>query len=154
MFRPPRADCPRSVRLDFPGWLEDELLRSLGRESRTGDGVFSGAARRCICAPNIARGGREAARAALAEDGIASEPHPLAATALEVTANARGIRHSRAYLSGVVEIAGRPRRRPWSRKSVRPQGRGRALDYCAGGGGKALALAATTKGTARVARRQ
>ena len=100
--------------------------------SRTGDGIFSGAARRCTCAPTLARAGREAARAALAEDGIASEPHPPRGDGPRVTANARGIRHSRAYLSGVVELQDAASQAVVEEIGA-PAGQGRALDYWAGG---------------------
>jgi len=137
---PPEADWPRSVRLDFPEWLEDELLRSLGRDLEPVMDLLRSRAPVHLRA-NIARAGREAARAALAEEGIASEPHPLAATTLEVTANARRIRQSRAYLSGVVELQDAASQAVVEEIGA-PAGQGRALDYCAGGGGKALALAA------------
>ncbi len=91
---------------------------------------------------NRRRGGRDAAQAALAAEGIATRPHPLVDTALEVTEGARRLRLSAAYETGLVEpqdlsVQGAIARVGW------PQA-GRILDYCAGGGGKALAIADRT----------
>jgi 16S rRNA (cytosine967-C5)-methyltransferase len=127
------------VALDCPDWLFPDLQASLGP----------------ACAPvlrllqqrapvflrvNVARVTPAQAIEALAQDKIAAQPHPLSDTALLVTENARQIRNSRAYTGGLVElqdaasqaiIAALPDLRDLD-----------VLDYCAGGGGKALALAA------------
>ena len=70
-------------------------------------------------------------------------PHPLAATALEVTENARKVQTSDAYLTGLVEL------QDASSQAVveaLPLAEGmKVLDHCAGGGGKTLAMAARAK---------
>lgn len=137
---PPEADWPRPVRLDYPAWLEGELVRSLGDDLEP---VMEALKTRApvFLRVNAARTDRETARAALLEDGIVAAPHPLASTALEVTENARAIRRSRAWFSGLVELQDASSQAVVEALGA-PTGRGRALDYCAGGGGKALALAA------------
>jgi 16S rRNA (cytosine967-C5)-methyltransferase len=81
--------------------------------------------------------------AALAAEGVVAHPHGLAATALEVVRNARRVQTSRAYLSGLVEL------QDASSQAVveaLPLADGmKVLDYCAGGGGKTLAMAARAK---------
>jgi 16S rRNA (cytosine967-C5)-methyltransferase len=92
---------------------------------------------------NLAKGSREAAIAALAGDEITAVPHPLAASALEVTGNARKVQASQAYREGLVEL------QDASSQAVveaLPLADGmRVLDHCAGGGGKTLAMAARAR---------
>ena len=87
---------------------------------------------------NLGKGSREAAVAALAEEGVEAEPNTRAQSALRVTSGARRLRQTRAFETGLVELQDAS-----SQAAVEalPDG-ARVLDYCAGGGGKALALAA------------
>ncbi|MBY4891792.1 RsmB/NOP family class I SAM-dependent RNA methyltransferase [Rhodobacteraceae bacterium N5(2021)] len=92
---------------------------------------------------NLRRGTREAAARALAEDGLVTQPHSEVATALEVTEGARRLRQASSYLAGLVEpqdlsVQAAMQRVAWPDD-------GRILDYCAGGGGKALAIADRTR---------
>ncbi|GGL74205.1 RsmB/NOP family class I SAM-dependent RNA methyltransferase [Wenxinia marina] len=123
-------------RLDCPDWLLPLVRDSLGiaaepallalRERAT---VFL-----------RARGDRAAAAASLADEGIATRPHPNVSTALEVIANARKIQSSESYGKGLVELQDASSQGAILDLPLRPGLR--VLDYCAGGGGKALALAA------------
>ncbi len=79
------------------------------------------------------------ALAALAEDGITATPHPDLPGALRVDDGERRLRNGRAYLEGLVEIQDLSPQWAVARLDL-PQS-GTILDYCAGGGGKALALA-------------
>ncbi len=80
-----------------------------------------------------------AAIASLAQDGITAAPHASVDGCLRVLDNARRIKTAQAYETGLVELQDAA-----SQRAVRlvpvPQG-ARVLDYCAGGGGKALAFA-------------
>jgi len=89
---------------------------------------------------HAARTDAAAAVARLAEDGVLAEPHPLAPTALVVRDGARAVHAARAYAEGLVEIQDAASQAVCAALPVRPGSR--VLDYCAGGGGKALALAA------------
>jgi 16S rRNA (cytosine967-C5)-methyltransferase len=130
---------PDPVALDCPDWLWPAMQSSLGpdcapvlRLLQTRAPVF--------LRVNLGRADLARAVAVLASDGIGAQPHPLAPTALEVTENARQIRNSRAYLDGLVELQDAASQ---AIITALPPLRGlRVLDYCAGGGGKALALAA------------
>jgi 16S rRNA (cytosine967-C5)-methyltransferase len=89
---------------------------------------------------NTARSTLAGATAALAPDGIEVEPHPLAATALLVTGGARRVQSSRAYAEGLVDLQDAASQAVSLAVPLAPGDR--VLDLCAGGGGKALALAA------------
>jgi 16S rRNA (cytosine967-C5)-methyltransferase len=92
---------------------------------------------------NLARGSRDFARAALAEAGIEAEPHPLSPTALLVTAGARRVSASEPYTGGLVELQDAASQ---AVVDALPLVDGmRVLDYCAGGGGKSLAMAARAR---------
>ncbi|MEO1676591.1 MAG: RsmB/NOP family class I SAM-dependent RNA methyltransferase [Pseudomonadota bacterium] len=125
--------------LDLPEWLLPMLRDSLG------DALGSVAAALAARADLFLRwhaGRTDAARAiaALAEDGVVAEPHPMARTALRVTEGARRVHLARAYRDGLVEIQDVASQAVAEALPVPPGVT--VLDYCAGGGGKALALAA------------
>jgi 16S rRNA (cytosine967-C5)-methyltransferase len=141
---PPTPDeAPRPATeaeaLDCPDWLLPRLRDSLGAGA---DGFLRALQDR---APVFLRVNRlktdpAAALAALAADGIAADPVPDLPTALRVTGNARRIQTARAYLDGLVELQDLSSQ---ALCAVLPLRSGdRVLDYCAGGGGKSLALAA------------
>jgi 16S rRNA (cytosine967-C5)-methyltransferase len=128
--------------LDLPDWLVPPLRDSLGdllepvaHAMRQRAPVFLRA--------NLARASREAALAALSREGIAAAAHPLAASAIEVTAQARKVQVSEAFRTGLVEL------QDASSQAVveaLPLADGmKVLDHCAGGGGKALAMAARAR---------
>ncbi|MEZ5714880.1 MAG: RsmB/NOP family class I SAM-dependent RNA methyltransferase [Paracoccaceae bacterium] len=77
--------------------------------------------------------------AALARDGIAAEPGPLARGALRVTEGERRIATSEAYRAGLVELQDAASQAAMETLPLREDMT--VLDYCAGGGGKTLALA-------------
>ena len=79
------------------------------------------------------------AREALIEDGIATEPVALASGALRVIEGARKVARSSAYLTGLVELQDAASQAAMETLPLRPGMT--VLDYCAGGGGKTLALA-------------
>ncbi len=130
---------PELVALDCPDWLAPDLKTSLGPDFTP---VLESLRQRApvFLRVNAARISREQAIALLAQDGIGAQPHPLAPTALEVVNNPRAIQRSRPYLDGLVELQDAASQ---AVISGLPDMQGQTvLDYCAGGGGKALALAA------------
>lgn len=89
---------------------------------------------------NLARISRDAAARGLGAGGIGTRPHDHVKTALEVTENPRKVAQSSAYLDGLVELQDAS-----SQAAVLAlplTGGDRVLDFCAGGGGKSLAIAA------------
>ena len=132
-----------AARVDLPDWLWPMFRASLGDAAeavalalRERAGVH--------LRVNVARTDRDGAIAALAADGVAAEPHPAADTALAVTEGARRIRQARAYAEGIVELQDAASQALARELPVAPGAK--VLDYCAGGGGKALALAALGAG--------
>lgn len=129
--------------VDCPDWLGPQLEDSLGADfapvmmaQQTRAPVF--------LRVNPRRASLAQAQAALAREGIAAQPHPLAKTALEVTVNARKIQKSEAFQAGMVELQDAASQ---AVVDALPRHPGmRVLDYCAGGGGKTLALAAQLDG--------
>ncbi len=139
---PDQDGVPEAVRLDLPDWLMPALRTSLGDDLPDVARALQTRAALGLRV-NLARCDHAQADRVLQEDGIESAPHPLAEAARFVTANGRRLRASRAYCEGLVEVQD-----PASQAVVEallpvPAG-ARILDYCAGGGGKALALAAAT----------
>lgn len=131
------------VALDCPDWLAPALRDALGEDFAQ---VMQAMRHRApvILRANAARGSRADIREALAREGIESIPHPLANHALKVTGNAQKIRNSRAYSDGLVELQDAA---PQAAVEALPLKPGmRVLDFCAGGGGKSLAMAARNPG--------
>lgn len=89
---------------------------------------------------NIARTTREAALQKLNDEGISTEVHPFVPTALKVIDGARKVAQSDSYKQGLVELQDASSQA--SVCALTSRIKGPVLDYCAGGGGKALALAA------------
>lgn len=87
---------------------------------------------------NTARTDIATAQTALTEAGITTQRNRLAATALTITDGARKLRNSMPYQTGLVELQDAASQ---AVALALPPGQ-RVLDYCAGGGGKALAIAA------------
>lgn len=128
------------VRLDCPDWLAPRLRASLGEDFPAVMGLLRTRAP-VFLRVNMARTSRDAALHALAGEGIATVPHQLSPSALLVTENARRVKSSRAFCDGLVELQDVASQAVVDALMPLSQG-DRVLDYCAGGGGKALALAA------------
>ena len=132
-------DAPRAVRLDCPDWILPVYEAVLGDET---DAVLATARSRApvFLRVNSGKSTVVAAQAALLADAIETEPHALSPTALKVTLGARAVARSQAYLTGLVELQDAGSQ---AIIDALPLKAGmRVLDYCAGGGGKALAMAA------------
>jgi 16S rRNA (cytosine967-C5)-methyltransferase len=130
---------PELVALDCPDWLAPRLRTSLGD---TFPPVMDALRHRApvFLRVNLRRTSVADAIARLAAEGIAARPHALSRTALEVTENARKIQNSSAYLEGLVELQDAASQ---AVVETLPLVDGlRVLDYCAGGGGKTLAIGA------------
>lgn len=136
---PTMAPMPRPVALDCPDWLLPMLERSLGPDT---DAVLLALRQRAnvFLRVNIAQTDPPTAAQLLAADGIETQPGPLATTALQVTAGARKIRQSRAFQAGLVELQDAASQAVIA--ALPALAGAQVLDFCAGGGGKALALAA------------
>jgi 16S rRNA (cytosine967-C5)-methyltransferase len=135
------------VRLDFPDFLDTELRTSLGDDF---EAVLVAMQSR---APvdlrvNTLKTNADAATVVLARDGVQVAPHPLAKNALRVLTNPRLVAASRAYTQGMVELQDVSSQFVAEAAGARPGMT--VLDYCAGGGGKTLALASAMQGRGRL----
>jgi len=134
----PLAAAPLGVRLDLPDWLLGSMTADLGDDLPA---VAASLRRRAplFLRANAARTSREAAQRALAEDGIGTRVNDLSPWALEVTSDPRRVQRARAYSDGLVEVQDAASQAVCA---ALPAG-GRVLDFCAGGGGKSPARAAS-----------
>jgi 16S rRNA (cytosine967-C5)-methyltransferase len=125
--------------LDCPDWLAPALRESLGGDFVPVMQALQARAPVFLRA-NLARAAPAAACAALAAEGIAAHPHPLAPTALRVEGPLRGLQATQVWQDGLVELQDAASQAVCAALPLVPGAR--VLDHCAGGGGKALAIAA------------
>lgn len=133
------APEPGPEACDIPDWLWPVWCDGLGDKAEQAAHALQSRAPVHLRV-NLRKATREQAQAALTEEGIETAPHPAAASALEVSQGARRIRQSSAYMSGVVELQDAASQAVVEALPLRDGMR--VLDYCAGGGGKTLAMAA------------
>ncbi len=126
-----------AVRLNYPDFLDDAFKSSLGPDF---EDVMQAMLTR---APvdlrvNSAKGTVAEAIAMLAMDEIDVEPVVEVPTALRVTRNPRRVAQSKAYQRGFIELQDASSQAVTLFSDAKPGMQ--VLDYCAGGGGKSLAL--------------
>ncbi|NIZ62777.1 SAM-dependent methyltransferase [Sedimentitalea sp. CY04] len=134
-----RTPTSEAERLDIPDWLWAEFSASLGDDAEATATALRHRAPVHLRV-NSKRSTVDQAIEDLQEDGIVCQRHAAADTALMVTEGARRIRNSEAYTSGVVELQDAASQAVVEALPLR-DGMS-VLDYCAGGGGKSLAMAA------------
>lgn len=135
------ATMPRAVAWNLPDWLAEVFDSALGPRAQEAALALQGRAPVTLRV-NAMKSNPSEAALMLKEQGVVAVQNPLGPSALTVTQGARRIRNTAAYLEGVVEL------QDASSQAVvdaLPQAL-RALDYCAGGGGKSLGLAARGQG--------
>jgi 16S rRNA (cytosine967-C5)-methyltransferase len=140
---PPLDAAPPAVRLDLPDWLMPHL-ESLPNEA------LEPLRRRAALYLRVNRlkADPPGAIAALAAEGILAEPGPLSPHCLRVTAGQRRVTASTAFTDGLIEVQDAASQAVADLAAARPGET--VLDYCAGGGGKTLALAAAIGGRGRL----
>ncbi|HEY9039354.1 MAG TPA: RsmB/NOP family class I SAM-dependent RNA methyltransferase [Roseovarius sp.] len=124
---------------DMPEWLLDLFRASLGNKAEATAQALRQRAP-VMLRVNRRKVDRDGAIVALADEDISSAAHPIADMALIVTHGARRVARSRAYLEGLIELQDGSSQAAMDGITLPPAAR--VLDYCAGGGGKSLALAA------------
>ena len=125
--------------LDCPDWLLPMFRDSLGDDTPA---VLQQMQTRAplFLRVNLAKGTVSDAIQALTDDGVGVEPHALSPAALIVTSSPRRVQNGEAYKTGLVEIQDAASQ---AVVDLLPLRDGMSvLDYCAGGGGKSLAMAA------------
>lgn len=122
---------------DMQPWLVPLFQASLGDDAERTALALTHRAPVCLRV-NVAKTNPAAAQEALKAHGVLTESNPRSDTALTVVQGARQVRMSKPFQTGLVELQDAS-----SQAAVQDlPGPGRALDFCAGGGGKTLALAA------------
>lgn len=137
------VDIPQADAWNLPDWLVERFTEGLGAQAEETALILQSRAPITLRV-NLLKSNTADAVSMLNEAGVEVESNPLSPTALTVSEGSRKIRNSPAYQDGHVEL------QDASSQAVvdaLPQA-ARILDYCAGGGGKSLALA--TRGDTRV----
>ncbi len=134
------AKAPQTVRLDAPEWLWSRLQESLDDNV---EGVLSALQERAPLhlRANLLKINREKLRVRLLCENVETNTHQLAETALEVEGPIRGLSNLASFKEGLFELQDAASQAVVERLSDYVTG-ARVLDYCAGGGGKTLAMAA------------
>jgi 16S rRNA (cytosine967-C5)-methyltransferase len=136
-----------AIELSYPDWLVARLAAELGLdEARRLCSAMNERAPLTVRA-NTVRASREELARRLADEGVETEPTPLAAHGLRLTryVNAFGLR---AFGEGLFEVQDEGSQ--LVAEACAPPPRGLVVDACAGAGGKTLALAALAGGRGRV----
>lgn len=124
--------------LDVPEEFAEDLKESLGEDYVEVLTLLKSRAP-VFLRVNLQKTTRDAAIAALEAEEIEAEPHDLSETALLVTKNPRRVQNSKAFAEGLVELQDAASQ--FVTDQVPLEKGDRVVDYCAGGGGKSLALA-------------
>ncbi|MGH1576950.1 RsmB/NOP family class I SAM-dependent RNA methyltransferase [Planktotalea sp.] len=130
---------------DLPDWCQSKLQAS---HPETAKEIATALRQRASVdlRVNTRKSSRSDALEELASSGISAEVCQISNSALRVTEGARRVKNSPAYLEGRVELQDAGSQALVD--AIPLSGAHRVLDYCAGGGGKALALA--SRGTAAI----
>ena len=130
---------PTWVRLEYPQWLEHQLRNLLGGCFET-EMAALGAEAAFDMRVNSLKGPRDEAIAALAEAGIEAVPTPLSPIGLRVHGRPP-VATLNCFRDGLIEVQDEGSQLVALLADARPGMR--VVDFCAGAGGKTLAMAAT-----------
>lgn len=136
-----------ALRADLPDWLWERLVRQHGRDeaTRIAQGLLNPAP--LDLRVNVARTSRDEAQARLATDGLQAQPTPFSPTGLRLPGKPAINRHP-LFKEGLVEVQDEGSQLlAWL---VAPRRGEMVADYCAGAGGKTLALGMLMRGAGRL----
>ena len=131
------AEMPLSVRLELPDWLMPRLQARFGARFEAEMGALSEPAPLDLRV-NLLKATREQARLALREEGLEAEPTPLSPWGLRLSGR-HAVTSGAAFRQGLVEPQDEGSQLVAALVDARPGMR--VVDWCAGAGGKTLALA-------------
>jgi 16S rRNA (cytosine967-C5)-methyltransferase len=138
---------PAAVRADLPDWLWEKLAAELGEAEalRLAQSMLNPAP--LDLRVNLARTGREEVLEKLAADGLAGEPTPHSPAGVRLQGRPAINRHP-LFEEGLVEVQDEGSQLlAWL---LAPRRGEMVADYCAGAGGKALAIAMLMRGSGRL----
>ena len=136
-------DLGAAIQIDLPDWAIEEMRTTLGDDFAEVERLLKARAP-VILRVNLRKSNRDTAATALERDGILTQTHHASDTALTVTEGARKVAQSQAYLSGLIELQDASSQAAIQALPLKDSMR--VLDYCAGGGGKLLAMAGRVSG--------
>jgi len=140
-------EMPVSVRLEVPDWVLPFLQARFGAD--LGDEMAAmGEPAPLDLRVNLLKGTREAAQVALAAEGLDSTPTALSPWGLRIEGR-RAVTSGKAFQSGLVEIQDEGSQLVAALVGARPDMR--VADWCAGAGGKTLALAMAMENRGHIA---
>ena len=139
-------DMPERVRVECPEWAEASLRTVFGESFAAEMIALCGRAPLDLRA-NALKASRDEAHAALAEDGILTTPTPLSPWGLRVDGRPP-VSATRALKDGLVDVQDEGSQILALVTDARPGMQ--VVDFCAGAGGKTLALAATMANKGRI----
>ena len=135
------------VKGEFPEWLTPSLEALFG-PALEGEMAALGEAAPVDLRVNTLKGNRDAARATLAEAGLRAEPTPLSPVGLRLPARTQ-LTTQDVFREGLIEVQDEGSQLAALLLGAKP---GQAVvDYCAGAGGKTLAIAAQMENKGRLA---
>ncbi len=146
--RAARTDAfPPAVRADLPDWLWDRLAALYGAEEamRVAQGLLNPAP--LDLRVNLAKLGRDEALARLQAGGVQAQATPYSPAGIRLAGKPAINRHP-LFTSGAVEVQDEGSQ--LLAYLLAPRRGEMVADYCAGAGGKTLALAMLMRGTGRL----
>ncbi len=132
-------DQPVAVRFNIPGWIEPELRAALGPAAEAEYAAMNRPAPVDLRV-NLLKADRETAQQALAKENVATSPTGLSPFGLRAQGRPSLVT-GEAFRAGLVEIQDEGSQLVALLADAKPGLR--VVDYCAGAGGKTLAMAAT-----------
>ena len=139
-------EMPERVRVECPDWAETPLRALFGPRFAEELAALNRPAPLDLRA-NALKADRETVRAALAAEGIVATPTPFSPWGLRVEGRPP-LSATRAFREGLVEVQDEGSQLLASLVDARPGMQ--VVDFCAGAGGKTLALAATMANKGRI----
>jgi 16S rRNA (cytosine967-C5)-methyltransferase len=140
------AGAPRAARCNYPAWLEPELVSAFGNRIEAEMRAFMDRAPLDLRV-NTTKTTLADAIEALASERIAAEPTPLSPLGLRCASEAK-VTQTAAYRDGLVEIQDEASQVAALVVGAKPGER--IVDYCAGAGGKSLAMASAMANSGRI----
>ena len=136
-----------AIQYDVPDWIMPTLKVALGDETKA---VLTALQSRGALDLRVNTGKTDinAARSALAKEEIETQSLDISSSALRVLTNPRRVALSKAYQAGLVEIQDAGSQA--IAEALPLENVKAVLDFCAGGGGKSLAIAARTIGDVKI----
>jgi 16S rRNA (cytosine967-C5)-methyltransferase len=144
---PDHPDMPLAVRLEVPDWVLPYLQARFGADLAVELAALAEPAPLDLRV-NLLKGPREAAQAALAAEGVAATPMRWSPWGLRVPGR-RPVTAGRTFHEGLVEVQDEGSQLVAALVGARPEMR--VCDWCAGAGGKTLALAMTMANRGHIA---